>query len=156
MSERLLVYLNSDRSVAVSDRWGASSLGIAEAVGNIAKALTNLPENCENVAEEVKRIITEYPDSPYRAVENPKEQNYQMVITLDVNTDGYCPYDLLDMIGRDDAGISPEEEEKLPAWLMKTYPWTECVSLAEKVEELSMRYFVIPDDRANYFYVSGV
>lgn len=156
MSERLLVYLNSEESVAVGDRWGASSLGIAETVENIAKALTNIPENCENKAEEVRKIITGYPYSPYRAIENPKEENFQMVVTIDVNKDGYCPYELLDMIGRDDVDIDEGEEEKLPSWVMETYPWSECVSLPEKIEELCMRYFVIPDDRANYFYVSGV
>lgn len=80
MSEKLLIYLIEDRSVAVCDRWGASSLGIAEAVGNIAKAMATLPENCGNVAEEVKKIVTSLPFCRYHAVSDPVEEDYQMII----------------------------------------------------------------------------
>lgn len=158
MSERLLAYLLPDRSVAFSARWGASSMGIAEAVSAVARAMEKacMRENAHENALEIRRLVTEEPDSPYRAVECPDERDFQMIAMIDITGKGFIPSGLMDTMGTDDADEDDAVLGPAPSWIYRILPWNDCRNLPDKLERLCTGFFTDPDADNLLLYVSGV
>lgn len=168
MKKLLFVWLDDNHTCAYCDLNGATPDGMALAVETIADAITFVKKTGEVTLE---RILTEienliFDDSRFVVRDKDKIKEYYFLSywreNVNVLENGYVPFRIMDGFDEEEGWLkmrlnSTDGEKEpdvrlLPQWLHETLPWTECLGIRKKINQMKGRWYHDPSYPGHIIY----